>query len=152
MGSLHDLASCKLPRLSLTAAERVLLLSKENGFRSQDLHPRESMVTLMCLPSCPLDRQTYIHKTHRHTDSCQYPLICHLFVCPSIYLSTHYLSICMSPYPSIHLYVSISTHPSNYSPFHLFTYLFTYWFFLPPIIHASICIHLFIHLFIRVSI
>lgn len=33
MGSLHDLASCKLPRLSLTAAERVLVFKREMHFR-----------------------------------------------------------------------------------------------------------------------
>ena len=52
-----------------------LFLSKENGFRSQDLHPRESRVTLMSLTSCPLGRQIYIHKTHRHVHTRQYPLI-----------------------------------------------------------------------------
>lgn len=95
---------------------------RETVFRSRDLHLRKSVVALMSLSSCPLDRQTY-----RHLYTHQYLLIYHLFIC----LSSTYISICISLNLSIQLFIS---------PINLSIHLFIFSSIHPTYTHLSICV------------
>lgn len=124
----------------------VFALLKGNGFRRQDLHLRKSVVALMSLCSCPLDRHTCSHKTHTCVHTSIYPFI--------IYLS---LSVCSATSLSIHLSVFESIYPSNYSSFHplIYSYIYINSFFhlssKHPSVHLCLHFHLSIHPFIHIS-
>lgn len=152
---------------------------KGNGFRRQDLHLRKSVVALMSLCSCPLDRHTCIHKTYTHLCAHQYLSIYHLFIAlsvqphlyPFIYLSLNLFIIHSSFHPLIysHIYsfssiyhprIHLSICVSSFSSIHLHihpciiypssVYLWTHPSFSQPVINPSMCVP--IHPFVRLSI
>lgn len=102
---------------------------KENGFRRQDPYLRKSVVALMSLCSCPLDRHTCIHKTHTCVHTSIYPLSS-IYHSPSRHIFI-YSSICLS----IQLVIM--------SPINLFIYLLILSFNYHPSIHLSICVSSF---------
>lgn len=114
---------------------------KGNCFRRQDLHLRKSVVALMSLCSCPLDRHTCIHKTDTHL---YYLFIIYLSlsVCPSTPLSIH-LSVCLWIYLSIQLFII--------SPINLFTHLLIFFHLSSKHPSVHLHFHLSIHPFIHIS-